>query len=479
MSRLKQDLMAVALLSNIFKWLGSFPVVLSFFVLGGGFIWFLHYTGPIEMDAGEQRQRDEGGSRSDYIPPGQVVNPNFSAKQPFAFLKLTGPLAKYRVQATSEDLAPCRSADCTITSTPLLFAENRLFCGVSYQPPKRNYITIPDGYVLPVFKFDWVVLDSRQPAASNNVDQWASGRNRQGYPQGTLSRLVSSPGYFRSVTIAGTTQDIQLNGVVTNDALGKYSGVEGNKRLQAENRVLAAVEFQPVNPIFKFYLPSPTGLPVKVKISAVLHFEEPPSPSLKNSCSWNTSGASKALSPGVPVSSVTKLKSGGLGNSVINLSIDGNFNQVLRERVTLEQTQGIKAFPEHMWIEFEPLDTEADADLPQLKVPTSAIAYFNNKPVVWLLVDELVIPVQIKLVESENEITVIAEDHRGGALGLPIALDVWRGLTPFVRGRIYRSAHRLDVSYANKLLRLSTEVVQKPSATLKPGMKIRRINAAS
>jgi hypothetical protein len=441
MSRLKSELDQIDKLSFGDRWSREFQTILVCAVVIGGLFLLPHVSSLMEGES--------------------------------SISQLTGPLSPYVVKATTRDLASCRATDCTFVMTQPIAARIIVQRAALYKPPPVQIMTAPAGQVFRktlTSDFDWTVSSAGATGGYPLVHlSSANSVARADMPESEAEVTVPVPGYVRSVKLASTAQEeISLDGILSGDGANapRHAGEAGPTRLLAGNPPIASLVFQPFDRIMRFELPESPDLVLAEGDEAMIHFDEAPVP--------EQHGANRR--PGLATQVVKLTRNGSPVILTLQLALPvEQAMRVLRDRVSIERTQGKSAFPEKMWLELFPRYGKGADQL--LRVPASAIVRNGPDAMVWMVTEELAIPVLVHEVERDAQSSVIIE--KTGARGLPVHAAHWRALSAYGRSRVFLAARHPDDGKWNKLLGPDARVIEYPTDKLQPGSKTRSGNASS
>lgn len=388
---------------------------------------------------------------------------------------LTGPLSSYVVHPAAQDLLSCRASWCTVAVIAPVLAQVSEQRSARYLAPAVQTIVAPTGQVFrstKSFRFEWQTHWIKEPTGYTLVHLSGADAGADGQvPASGDAVKVPTIGYVRSVKLANSTQQISLGGTVAGAGAqaSLYEGAAGQQRLRADNPPIAAVAFQPLDTKMRFELADTPALSLTVGDAVKLLFDPAVIP--------DQDGAAKPASRDEVVAEVVNLTRSGSPASVhLQLSLsDDQAYRLLTDRVAIERALGQPAFPEHMLLELFPRFGRGADQL--VRLPASAIVRDGQDAYVWLVVDEMAVPIWVHEVERGEQSSVVVE--KIGARGLPIRPDHWRALSAYGRCRVFLAAGNLDDVKLNRFLSPAARVIARPYDKLQAGSKVRSLNATS
>jgi hypothetical protein len=384
----------------------------------------------------------------------------------------SGPLSKYVVEGSGQDLVPCTDPVCTYPIIqPIAVHSGERVVG-RYLAPTVQIIRAPTGrvfHMFPAILFDGYTSTDRTPRGYVLARQTPADENAVSYAASDVEDVVvQTQGYLRAVTVAASGQRIALRGTVTGPAAdtSKYAGGVGHAYLAGNNPPLSELEFQPVENTMSFELPDTQGWTPTPGDPAEVHFETGVAPdNYADASRFNDKSA-------IQVATVTRLKSPARLNVTLSLN-DQALYWLLRKRVGLERNAGLVAFPESARVDFLLRYGRAEGQV--IRVPASAIVSNGDTPIVWIVVDGYAVPVAVDSIGRDGQSVAVIE--KTGARGLPIRVADWLALTPYARSKVYLMARRIGAG-ENKLLTPGARVISRPDGKLRAGETIRIQDAA-
>ena len=371
-----------------------------------------------------------------------------------------GPMAPFRVDPAAAAGQACRSDSCSVTLVRGERIEQLRQHAARYTHLPALTLTAPPGKTIGnsgAVPFTWLphasmprllaggareyVLASLMPAGA------VLGASAGYAEQNDIT--VAGSGYVRSATEADSRRTLTLHGSVSG----------------ADIPGLSALLFQPVDMTMALVLADAAGLDLRLGQQVLVNFD---------SARPGGSPVFVSAPPHRFASRIIGVRREG-STAHLQLRMAREFPDMVTSRAELERTSGRPAFPEQLMLEF-PFQV-GDEAASSLKLPASAVVRDSKGALIWIVVSDQAVPLQVSS-DGAAPASVVTANAAGGARGLPVRPEHWRALPAHLRRELVL-ANAGVAAAKGRLLTSNAGIIDHPAATLAPGQRIRSSNAAN